>query len=292
MRPRWMSWIIRACLTTLGLCARPLQFDKSVSINNWFFTTSMLNHLNDDEIRGLKILLREHFPDHAWVYREFKSSDTRLAEALSENGFRRLVHRPIFEWQPQEYREKKLKRKVRAQIQHDLSLTEEGPYSVRHAEKGASMELTARFYEDLYIRKHSRFNAHFTSKFFDTVLSTGINQLSFFELEGRTVGFLTTCPDSDRVIASLVGYDQSINQPRASPYSAAVGEAFRQSLKSGKTLFLSTGAAAFKKRRGAHESMEYEAFDVSHLGLFRRLPWYSIQKFLDALIGSMDTESI
>lgn len=292
MRRRWTNWTIRACLTALGFLARTLQFDKCVSINNWFFTTSMLNDLNDEEIRDLKMLLQKHFPDHAWVYREFKNSDTSLADALSKNGFRRLVHRPIFEWDPQGYREKKLKRKIRAQIKRDLSLTEGGPYSVRHAEKGASMELAARFYEDLYIRKHSRFNAHFTAKFFDTVLSTGINRLSFLELEGRTVGFLTTCPDSDRLIASLVGYDQSIDQPRASPYSAAIGEVFRQSLISRKTLFLSTGVAAFKKRRGAHESIEYEAFDVSHLRLFRRLPWYGIQKFLHALIDSMDTEAI
>lgn len=292
MRPLWKSWMIQMCLTVLGAVAQSLQFDKSVSINNWLFTTSMLNKLNNEEISGLKRLLRKNFPDHAWVYREFKSSDAAFVEALSNGGFQRLVHRPIFEWYPQEYREKKFKRKIRAQIKRDLSLIEGSPYSVRHAQKGAPTELAAQFYEDLYIRKHSRFNAHFTSKFFDTVLSTGINRLSFLELEGRTVGFLTTCPDSDRLIASLVGYDQSIDQPQKSPYSAAVGEAFRQSLESGKTLFLSTGVAAFKQRRGAHELMEHEAFDVSHLGPLRKLPWHGIRKFLDAFIGNMDTGAI
>jgi len=294
MHPIWMSRVIRACLTILGILARPLQFDKVVSINNWFFTTSMLNNLNDEEIRGLKGLLRQHFPDHAWVYREFERSDTGtgLAETLSKNGFQHLVHRPVFKWDPRGYQEKKFKSRIRAQIKRDLSLTERGPYSVRHARKGASTELAARFYEDLYIRKHSRFNAHFTSKFFDAVLSTKINRLSFLERDGRTVGFLTTCLDSDRLVASLVGYDRSADQPRASPYSAAFGEVFRQSLNSGKTLFLSTGVAAFKKRRGAHESMAYEAFEVSHLRLLRRLPWYGIKIFLDALVGSMDTGAI
>jgi Acetyltransferase (GNAT) domain len=292
MRPLWTTCMIRACLTVMGVFARRLRFDRFVSINNWLFTTSMTNDLSDEEVRGLKGLLREQFPDHAWVYREFKASNKALAEALSRNGFRRLIHRPVFEWDPQWHRERRFKRKTRLQIQRDLSLTEGHPYSVRCVGEGTSTDLVAQFYADLYIHKHSRFNAHFTSAYFDTVLATGINRLSFVELGGRAVGFLTTCMDGDRLIASLVGYDQSIDRRRASPYRAAVGEAFRQSLASGRCLFLSTGVAAFKNGRGAYESMVYEAFEVSHLSLYRRLPWHLMKRFLEALLGRMDTGAI
>lgn len=292
MRPLWASRMIRAFLTALGFLARRLRFDRSVSINNWFFTTSMSNRLDDDEVRGLKGLLHTHFPDHAWVYREFKGSDTSLVDALSKHGFQRLIHRPVFEWDPAEYQEKIFKKGIRKQIRRDLSLSDGHPYTIRQARIGSSTELAARFYEDLYIHKHSGFNAHYTSTYFDIVLLTGINRLSFLEFGSQTVGFVTTCMDSDRLIASLVGYDQSIGQTSASPYRAMVGETFRQSLTSETNLFLSTGAAAFKKRRGARESMSYEAFQVSHLRLLRRLPWYAIKRFLDALIGHMDTGAL
>jgi hypothetical protein len=53
-----------------------------------------------------------------------------------------------------------------------------------------------------------------------------------------------------------------------------------------------TGVAAFKKNRGARESMEYEAFEVAHLGRLRRLPWYAIKTFLDAMIKIMNTGDI
>jgi hypothetical protein len=63
-------------------------------------------------------------------------------------------------------------------------------------------------------------------------------------------------------------------------------------LEAGRVLFLSTGVATFKRNRGAHESIEYEAFEVAHLGPLRRLPWYGIKTFLDAMIRIMDTEAI
>ena len=99
--------------------------------------------------------------------------------------------------------------------------------------------------------------------------------------------------DSDRLVACLVGYDQAAcGPPLPQPYSAVVGEVFRQSLESQKLLFLSTGVASFKKRRGAYESMEYEAFEASHLDLYRRIAWHGMKKFLDAAIAIVDTATI
>jgi hypothetical protein len=296
MRPLLVSWSVRALLTAMGFIFRALQFDKFVSINNWFFTTSMQVTLDPEEIARLRHVLERNFPAHAWVFRGLKRpSHEELLKALLRSGFQLLIHRPVFEWRPQDYLEKKFKRHIRQQVRHDLALSEGHPYSISHPEKMTAEQADhiARLYEDLYIRKHSDFNAHFTPAFFELALSSGINRLALLRIDGRTVGFATTCLDSDRLVACLLGYDQAAcRPPLPRPYSAVVGEAFRQSLESQKLLFLSTGVASFKKRRGAYESMEYEAFEVSHLGLHRRIPWYAMKKFLDAAIAIVDTGAI
>jgi hypothetical protein len=194
IRPLWVNWSLRAVLTAMGFVFRRLQFDKFVSINNWFFTTSMQVTLDPGDIACLRHLLERNFPAHAWVFRGLKRpSHEELLKALSMSGFQLLIHRPVFEWRPQDYLEKRFKKHIRQQVRHDLALTKGRPYSITYLERMTAEQANdiARLYEDLYIRKHSSFNAHFTPAFFEVALASGINRLALLLLDGRAVGFVT-----------------------------------------------------------------------------------------------------
>jgi hypothetical protein len=89
------------------------------------------------------------------------------------------------------------------------------------------------------------------------------------------VGFLTHYLDNETIVASVLRYDTSLNLDRArypvnrGRFSAIVKRAMTET----RDLFLSTGAASFKKNCGAEESLEFEAVYVSHLKKRRQLPW-------------------
>jgi len=54
-------------------------------------------------------------------------------------------------------------------------------------------------------------------------------------------------------------------------YRMIVGSTFRKGLDEGKCVNLSTSVPDFKRRRGCHRVIEYEAVYVEHLPLLTRL---------------------
>lgn len=292
IKPKWASQAFIALLRSLGFVFVSLRFDRVTSINNWLFTTSLLCEPTGDEVRALTNLLRARFPTHALVFRGLDLRNKNMSEAFISNGFLPLIHRPVLEWDPRQF--DRLPGNKRKQVRRDMRLIEGRPYRV---ETHYSIELQraeeiATMYEKLYIVKHSRFNAHLSAKFFETVISTGMNFLKLFFLDGMFVGFATLCAEKDRTIACLTGYDQTVKQPAGSIYSAVFGSVFQHALADGKLLFLSTGVSSFKRRRGAYEIMEYEAFFVRHLHPFRRIPWVFMKRFLEFFTRSMDVSQI
>jgi hypothetical protein len=292
MKPPIASWAIRAMLGQLGVLFRALQFDRFVSINNWLFTTSLTSHPTTEEILSLFEHLRRQFPSHALVYRGVDLRDEDLARALQRAGCEILVHRPVLEWEPARLPE--LSARAQRLVRTAKRLTERGPFAARTSTTldRATAERVAWMYESLYIRKHSQYNAHFTARFFETVVQSGVSTIDLFERDGKLDAFATAVDDGARIVFALVGYDPAIFDKRLSPYTAAVGRLFARSLREERLLFLSTGVSEYKRNRGATEVMEYEAFDVRHLSAPRQLPWHTIRRFLDASLRFMNTNDI
>lgn len=290
MRPPVASLVVRAALHALGSVMKALAFDRAVSINNWLFTTSLEQALSSEELAAMKELLLATFPDYAFVYRGLDLRDEATLRALDENGFRPLIHRPVLEWSPDEHHSKGSRRAVH----RDMRLTEGRPFGVRAATSPSAQEFAAiaAMYRALYIEKHSRHNVHYTERFFRATIETGINYVDLVTLDDRVCAFITMCPDGERVISALTGYDAAVATKQASPYAAAIGCAFRNAKSANQTLFLSTGVSEFKRRRGAREHMEYEAFFVEHLPIGRRAPWFTIQRFLELATRHINVSDI
>ncbi|MFT3772323.1 MAG: hypothetical protein QM820_43565 [Minicystis sp.] len=290
MRPPVASLVVRAALHTFGAASRALAFDRVVSINNWLFTTSLLQSPTTEEIADLAVLLRARFPQHALVYRGLDLRDEPTARALQANGFETLMHRPILEWSPDEPHSKNSRRAVAK----NLRLTEGRPFTSRPSDAPTDREIQkiAWMYRMLYVVKHSRYNVEYNQRFFEVVTRTGINFVEFVALRDELCAFVTLCRDGERIIPALIGYDPAVASRTASPYSAAMGCAFRLAMAEKKLLFLSTGVSLYKRRRGARETMEFEAFDVRHLPRRQQAPWLVMKRFLEAAARYVDTSDI
>jgi hypothetical protein len=290
MRPRWKSLVVRGQLHAFGAVFRALQFDRVVSINNWLFTTSLTQSITAAEIAALAASLRHHFPDHALVYRGLDTRDEGLTRALAASGFAPHIHRPVLEWRPDEARSHNSRRRV----QRDIRLTEGRPFTFETRAEASDAELAriAWMYETLYVGKHSTYNVHYTKRFFEIALATKINFVELVYAGDRLSAFVTVCRDGDRIISALAGYDPDVGSKKHSPYSAAIGCMFRRATLERKLLFLSTGVSLYKRRRGAREVMEHEAFDVGHLPPWRRAPWVVMKRFLEIATTYMSASDI
>ena len=74
------------------------------------------------------------------------------------------------------------------------------------------------------------------------------------------------------MINPLIGYDRSYPQ-REGLYRLLTMETMLEAEKQGLLLNMSSGAAHFKRLRGAQPFLEYNLVYDRHLSFFRRLPW-------------------
>ncbi len=297
IQPRWKSMLLQRALAAVGAVVSAADFNRSVSINNWLFTTSPNNPVREHELRALTDCLRAHFPTHALVYRGI---DPRQAPGLglfTNVGYEPLVHRPVHEWNPA--RVPRLPGKSRYAARQDRSLTSEGPFVLRQPKvlSDAEAEQVARLYQGLYMEKHSRFNAHFNQRYFDVTVRCGLANATLFERKdnGEVAGFCTWYEDHEapcRVVFSLVGYDRALPIQTYPAYRAAFGHILNLAVEKDVLAFMSTGAARFKLRRGTYEWMEYEAFDVRHLPWPRRMAWRSLATLMAFAAERLDSSQI
>lgn len=293
MKPQWLGFLIRQMLRGIGTISQFLNFNRTIFINNWLFTTSLASQPTREEIALLKAKLIELFPTHALVYRGLDLRNEVLWAGLIENGFQPLIHRPFLEWNPQDFL-KGLPSKKRKQVKKDIHLTEGHPFHLRSPQElsGEETEQITNMYESLYMIKHSPYNACYTKKYFQTAVSTGINGIYLIYLNDKLVGFVTYVDNEKQIIAAVTGYDPTGDCREGSVYSAAMAALFADSLRKNKILFLSTGASAYKRGRGAYELMEYEGIFVNHLSFPKKSFWMFMKKFLEISAKSMDVSQI
>ena len=294
IRPRWKSWPLQRILAVLGEVVTRAGFNRQVSVNNWLLTTSPENPLGAEELRVLTRGLRRSFPDHALVMRGVDPRQQAWVRTLAAEGYELIVHRPVHEWDPS--RLENLSANQRRTVRKELALLDDGPFGLREpgALTPAEAERVAWLYETLYIEKHCALNAHFNATYFDAVTATGISPIALLHRkdDGELSAFVTHFEDPARLVFSLVGYDPTLPRQRFPCYRTTLAFMLRGAMKRGKPLFLSTGAASIKRRRGTYEWVEHEAYFVRHLSVHRRVAWHAVAKVLGMAAAGLDSSQI
>lgn len=228
-------------------------------------------------MQALTELIEIH-PAHAVVFRslnEYSNSD--LIGQLTRHGFMLIPSRQVYilEKDPQQA------------IKHhntrmDFKLLNTTPY-VKCTDKSIIAEHLHRIvelYTQLYIEKYSEHNPQFTVEFMRYALESDLFDLEIFiDPEGRVDAVGGRFIVDGTVTLPIVGYDRA--RPRSyGLYRLILASTQKYALDRGLTFNVSSGAAEFKRYRGAKAYIEYSAVYVNHLSRSRRYLWLLLQKLL------------
>ena len=266
--------LLRRLLPPLLEAMRPLlrwsQAERSVYVNNWLLSTNLYPALGGAALGELQHTLLAAFPDHSIVFRSLNAGlNGALILELERLGFQRVFSRQVYLLDP---REGSFRR--RNNYGHDRRLARRSPYRWLDAAAipPSAAPRLCDLYGDLYLRKYSVYNPQFTPHYLAQALCERWLTISALALGDRIDGVLGFIEQHGVITAPLVGYDTALGD-QAGLYRLLMLALTEAAAERGRVLHLSSGAASFKRLRGAEAYAEYSLIYHRHLAPRRRLPW-------------------
>ena len=122
------------------------------------------------------------------------------------------------------------------------------------------------------MEKYARLNPQYTLEYLKNLTEGGLIQLKALWHESNIVAFTGYFILDGVMINPLIGYDRSYPQ-KEGLYRLLTMETMLEAEKRGMLLNMSSGAAHFKRLRGAEAQLEFILEYDRHLPWWRRLPW-------------------
>jgi hypothetical protein len=268
---------LRALLPPLLGALRPLlrwsRVERIVYVNNWLLSTNLYPALNAATLATIRDGLVASYPDHTIVFRSLNEGlNGATIAALERLGFTRVFSRQVYLLDP---RDGAFRR--RNNYGNDRRLARRSPYQWRAADQ-IPPEAAARLcalYRDLYLDKYSTYNPQLTPHYIASALAGRWLTIAALAAGARLDGVLGFIEQHGVMTAPLVGYDRSLT-PDIGLYRLLMLELLDQAAARERVLHLSSGAALFKRLRGAAPYVEYSLVYHRHLPPRRRLPWLSL----------------
>ncbi|WP_428243345.1 hypothetical protein [Gynuella sp.] len=273
--------MIRQLILLMAGSLKKHQINKVVHVNNWLLSTNLyIDGLNSDMSALIKPFTSA-YNDHALIFRSLNEfANAQLLSGFREAGCLIVPTRQVYLYDPS------LKDYCSTHnYQIDQRLLTKTPYQhVTGAAIGVNDHARiVELYNMLYIQKYSRHNPQFTTRFI-----AQISQHPYFELEGFrnangildavggrfSIGHTTTLP--------IVGYDTTKPQ-KLGLYRMVLMSTMQHAHQQGLCFNASSGAAGFKRLRGAVPMIEYSAVYVRHLPRARQRIWQRLAFILNRL---------
>lgn len=270
--------LLRRALPLVLEALRPLlrfaQAERIVYVNNWLLSTNLYPALERPALAAIKAELLAAYPDHSIVFRSLNEGlNGEVIAGLEGLGFRRVFSRQVYLLDPRDgaYRR-------RNNYGHDRRLARRSPYRWLSA---AQLPLTASgrlcaLYADLYLAKYSQHNPQLTPYYLARALGESWLSIGALAAGGQIDGVLGTIEQHGQLTAPLVGYDRSRDEALGL-YRLIMLRLTEAAAERGRVLHLSSGAASFKRLRGAAGFPEYSLIYHAHLPPRRRLPWQLLE---------------
>ncbi|MEO1243968.1 MAG: hypothetical protein AAFX54_18820 [Pseudomonadota bacterium] len=260
----------------LGAARRLARFEKTVTLNNWWLTNNPTPAFSPAHLRAFTDHLTALYPEHLIVLKSLPETDpTGVIDAVRAAGYALVKFRFMH------FREATAKR-TKA-FRYDQKLLKTTGFATRYLThmSGREAEQCEALYQNLYIGKHTDMNTALNRRWMALACNTRF--LDFFTIEdGEAIkGFVVSYADANGVNVGTCGYDLSAPQ-EAGLYRMIVGSVFRKGLEEGKTVNLSTSVPDFKRRRGCHRVIEYEAVYAGHLPFATRVSLRLFAKFYNS----------
>lgn len=249
-------------LDVLGRFLRWGELNRVAHVGNWLVSTNLYPPLGPGQVRRLTREVLAAFPRHAVVWRSVNPGPLRAA--LSAQGYRPVASRQLYRLDPAH-----LNHAARRRWARDARLLAEGPYDV--VEPGIEdLPRVKALYDLLYLEKYSRHNPQFTVRF----LAAGNFELRALRhrATGRLDGVAGYFVRDGVLTTPILGYDTALPQA-VGLYRMLNVVVLQAALARGLRVNMSSGAANFKRSRGARPEVEVSMVLDRHLPPRRRLAW-------------------
>ena len=247
-----------------------LALDRSVSLNADGVSTQLYPNWSRQVIDDMTHQLCDQFPDRPlWMRTLNGVSDAELMARLVEAGWTLWPNRQVYLFDPKyatdwinrrnnQIDQKLLRTTPLIAIGHDDFTVEDTP-------------IMADLYEQLYLQKHSHWNAHYTAKYFEEALKhRWCEFIGYRDANGKLLAFIGIYANKTSMTTPMLGYDTQ--QPQnMGLYRLLMGRVMLLSVERSLLLNLGAGASSFKKMRGGTPELEWHAFYSDHLSTTKKL---------------------
>lgn len=255
------------------------EINKTVIVNNWLVSTNLHIHLSKKQIDNITIFLTNQYPNHSIMFRSINNfRENELFDNFKQSDYKLVVSRQIYFYDY--HMEKDFKQTTKNDLKRDRSLFKKNGYTSEKVENTNDESHLLELYNSLYIDKYSLLNPHYTEEFIKLALETKFMNFHVLKKENKTNGFIAYFNNGEMMTTPLIGYDTSfpIKEGLYRMLSMMIIDA-------GKSLdFLihqSSGAAGFKRQRGAIPEIEFNAIYTKHLSFKRKVVWNVLKVLLN-----------
>jgi hypothetical protein len=261
---------LKVIVDCVGAALSVADMNRIVHINNWMMSTNLPINLDPDLASSQTQSLVSSFPRHFLAMRSLNWRHTAtVMRALVDAGWFLLPSRQVY--LVNDVAKESL---VRRDSKNDQRVWQASHFDYQELTEmsHAEAERIAQLYKMLYLEKYSCLNPAFTPEFVRLTHSIGmVKYLIFRDSAGKIQSFGGLHRLGSHATMPLMGYDTSAAQ-ELGLYRLACHAGSLYAAKHELQLNMSSGAAKYKRTRGATPEMEFTAYYLRHLPTFRRLP--------------------
>jgi hypothetical protein len=278
--------LVKALLPMFGGYLKRKHINRIVHVNNWLLSTNLYpTGLDDRFVQQTTQLIIDRFPAHAIVFRSLNpTTNTHLLGHLERHGYLLVPSRQIYLYdQPLEHINKSYDYK------HDQRLLRSTPYRCCSQAQLHEDDIPriVELYNMLYLDKYSYHNPQFTQAYIQHIMHSDCFEFfGFRDDDGRLVAVGGLFSLGENCTMPIVGYDTT-HPIREGLYRLICITALNKAYEQGKLLNASSGAAQFKRMRGARTSIEYSAVYIQHLPKETQRMWAIVAKILKKWVVPM-----
>lgn len=280
LRQPLLETFLAYTLKGVGYFLKKARINQVVLINNWMLSTNLYPQLNHDQLKAIIQFLKRKFPQHVLI---FRSINTLLCKSISDHlhqlGCTFVPSRQIYVLYPNG---KGQTSKARWLVKRDYRLLAKHGYEIVEPDQLTDDDVPRilELYRALYLEKYSYYNPQFTEAFIQQALQSRILSIYALRKNGRIDAVLGFYERDGVMTAPLFGYDTSLPL-NLGLYRMLSAVLLRIAAQNKCILHESSGAAQFKRNRGAIADIEYNAVINEHVSFSRRMTWSLLSSLLN-----------
>jgi hypothetical protein len=283
IRQTWLRCALALLIRSFGVLCKLSRINRVVHVNNWLLSTNLYPELSGEQIEVVLTFLRQRFPRHAIVFRSLNDNNhAPLLAALRRSGCAMVPSRQVYFMRPAD--PSSTRARARWLLKRDLALLEHQGYAVVQAHDLSEQTLPRliELYNALYLEKYSANNPMFTEAFLRLALARQTLHLVALKKGPRIDAVLGYFCRNGVMTTPLFGYDTTLAQ-EIGLYRMLSAVLWHIAREKNHLLHCSSGAAEFKRNRGAVPAIEYSAVYARHLPWSRRLCWRILSVLLEKI---------